>query len=92
MTLMERFIAEQVTKIVPSFEELELRANIGDNSYSLEFSVTVDGKKMQCFEMVDDGLIKEKDLDTVSESVADYVRKSAEYENGKINKVSVIVK
>lgn len=91
MMASDRYIAEQVEKIVPSFEKLEFRGNIGDNSYSVEFFVTVDGKKMQCFEMVDDGLINEKDLDTVSEAIADYIRKSSTYESGKNNKITTVI-
>lgn len=91
MTALDRYISEQVEKIVPTFEKLEFRGNIGDNSYSVEFFVTVDGKKMQCFDMVDDGLIKEKDLDTVSQSIVDYIRKSSSYESGKINKITTTI-
>ncbi|MEG2428774.1 MAG: hypothetical protein RSA99_00145 [Oscillospiraceae bacterium] len=91
MTAFERYISDQVEKIVPSFEKLELRGNIGDNSYSVEFFVTVDGKKMQCFEMVDDGLIKEKELDIVSKSIANNFRKSSSYESGKINEITISI-
>lgn len=89
MSELEKYIMEQIEKFVPTFEELDVRANIGDSSYSVEFFVTIDGKKMQCFDMVDDGVIQEKDMDSVSESIAKYVRKTSSYESGKINKILV---
>ncbi|GLC80952.1 hypothetical protein [Lacrimispora brassicae] len=91
MTELEKFISEQISHIVPNFEKLEVRANIGDSSYSVEFFATVDGTRMQCFDMVDEGLIKEKDLDTVSKSIANYMRCSSDYNIGNINKISVII-
>lgn len=89
MTELEKYITEQIKKLVPSFDKLDVRANIGDNSYSVEFFVTVDGKKMQCYDMVDDGVIQEKDMDAVTESIAKYVRKMSSYKNGRINKILV---
>lgn len=91
MSELEKYVFEQIKKLVPAFEKLEVRANIGDNSYSVEFFVTIDGEKMQCYDMVDNGLLKEKDIDTVSKAIAEYVRKMATYENGKINKIAFTV-
>ncbi|MEG1618171.1 MAG: hypothetical protein RR310_05230 [Eubacterium sp.] len=91
MSTLEKYISEQVVKIVPSFEKLEFRANVGDNSYSVEFFATVNGKRMQCYNMVDDGLIKEKDLDALSETIASYIRSTPDYEFGKINKIVVAI-
>lgn len=89
MSELEKHIVEQIKRIVPAFEELDVRVNIGDNNYSVEFFVTINGKKMQCFDMVDDGLVQEKDMDAVAESIAEYVRKTSFYESGKINKILV---
>jgi len=91
MTELERFICEQVSKIVPVFEKLEVRANIGDSSYSVEFFATINGKRMQCYDMVDEDLMKEKDLDAVSEAIAKYVRQRSEYHKGEINKISTVI-
>lgn len=89
MSELEKQIVEQIKRIVPAFDELDVRANIGDNNYSVEFFVAINGKKMQCFDMVDDGLIQEKDMDAVADSIAEYVRKTSFYESGKINKILV---
>lgn len=91
MAAMEKYISDQVLKIIPSFEKLEFRAYIGDDSYSIEFFVTIDKKRKQCYDMVDEGLIKEQDLDTISEAIADYIRNSSNYEKGKINEISVVI-
>lgn len=91
MSELEKNISDQIKKLVPVFDKLELKANIGDNSYSIEFFVTIDGKKMQCYDMVDDGLLDEKDLDEVSKHIANYIRSTASYEGGKINKITITI-
>ena len=91
MSNLEKYMSEQIKKIVPTFDKLELRTNVGDTSYSVEFFVTTSGEKMQCYDMVDDGLIKEKDLDAVFESIAKYIRQTSDYQKGKINKISTVI-
>lgn len=62
MSELEKYVADTLAPLVPDYERLDVRANIGDNSYSVEFFVTIDGKKMQCYDMADNGMIKEKIL------------------------------
>lgn len=91
MTELKRDISDQIKKIVPAFDKLEVRVNIGDNGYSGEFFVTQNGVRMQCFEMVDSGLFKEKEVDAVFEEIAKCVRESSTYVSGEINKIAFTV-
>lgn len=89
MTDYEKYISKQISTIIPNFEKIDFRANIGDSSYSVEFFATIKGRKMQCFDMVDDGLIKEKDFDTVSENIAKFIRNTSDYQKNTINKIKL---
>ena len=44
-------------------------------------------RKMQCYDMADNGMIKEKDLDVAFNAIAEYIRKTADYIPGTINKI-----
>ncbi len=88
MNSLEKFVTEEIKKIVPVFEVLEVRFNVGDSSYSMEFFVTIDGKRMQCYDMVDDGTIIEEMMDEIFDSIAKYTRVSETYKSGEINKTS----
>lgn len=88
MSELEKYVADTLAPLVPDYERLDVRANIGDNSYSVEFFVTIDGKKMQCYDMADNGMIKEKDLDVAFSAIAEYIRKTADYIPGTINKIN----
>lgn len=90
MSRIEQYITEQIIRLVPNFDKLEVRANIGDNSSTVEFFVTVDGKKNQCFDMIDSGIIKEKEFDITVKAIAKYIRTLPEYKKGEINKVQFV--
>ena len=91
MSDLETFISKEISLLIPSFENIDFRAQIGDSSYSVEFFVTINGKKMQCYDMVDKGLIKESKLDSVSESIAKFIRRMPSYKKGTINKIKLII-
>ena len=87
MSELEKYIADTLAPLVPTYEELDVRANIGDNTLSVEFFATINGKKMQCYDMADTGMIKEKDLDAAFNAIAEYIRQTADYIPGTINKI-----
>lgn len=91
MSELETIIKKEVEKVVPHFEKLELRATVGSNSYSVEFFATVNGKRMQCYEMADNGLIDEDDLEIITQEIAKELRKSPEYKSGQPNKFSFVI-
>lgn len=86
MTELEKYIVDQLKKLVPNAELFEVRANISDKSYSLEFFATINGTKHQCYDMIDDGKIIEKDFDAIVKQLAMYIRTTSEYSAGKNNK------
>lgn len=91
MSELEKYVSEQISKIIPEYEKLDVRANISDSSHSIEFYATVAGKKMQCYGMVDNGLINEKELDGIFKNIASYIRNTSELKKGTTNKYSFTV-
>lgn len=91
MSELERYVSEQITQIVPKYDKLEIRANIGDLSYSIEFYATIAGKRMQCYDMADEGLIRETELDAIFQNIAAYVRNTKEFIRGTTNKYSFTI-
>lgn len=92
MTELECFISKQIEILVPSYDAVELRATVSSSSFSVEFFVTVDGKKMQCFEMIDKGFFTEKQFNTVSKAIANYFRALPGFNEDGINKYNVVLK
>lgn len=88
MSELEKYVSEQLSKIIPEYEKIDIRANISDSSHSIEFYATIAGKKMQCYDMVDNGLINEKELDGTFRNIANYVRNTDEFVRGTTNKYS----
>ena len=92
MTELEFFVAEQIKTLVPSYDTVELKATVSASSFSVEFFATVDGKKMQCFEMIDEGMFTEKNFNAVSKAIANYFRGLADFNADGINKYIVVLK
>ena len=88
MTVLESNIMQWLTQLVPKANSFEVRANIGDKGYSVEFFATIDGIRYQCYDMIDRGIIKEKDFDAVVTKIVQYFRTTPEYSPGQINKFS----
>lgn len=86
MTELETYIIDQLKQLVPNAEALEVRAIISDSSCSVEFFATIEKRKYQCFDMIDNGIIKEKDYDATVKQIAKHIRNSSEYCSGQINK------
>lgn len=92
MTELELFVSEQIKTLVPNYEALELKATVSSSSFSVEFFATVDGKKMQCFEMIDEGMFTEKNFNVVSKAIANYCRGLNGFNADGINKYTVVLK
>lgn len=88
MNKLKAYAEDQVATIIQPFDNLELRATVSDTSYSVEFFVAVNGVRKQCYELVDDGMIDEAELDRVLSSIANYIRNDAGYKAGSVNKIS----
>lgn len=92
MTPLETFIAERLQTLVPQYDRMELEAIVTASSFSVEFFATVNGKRMQCFQMIDAGLFSEKAFHAVSKSIADYVRKLPDFNPTGPNRYTVVLK
>ena len=92
MTELELFVEEQIKTLVPSYDTVELKATVSASSFSVEFFATVDGKKMQCFEMIDEGMFTEKNFNTASKAIANYFRGLSDFNADGINKYTVVLK
>lgn len=92
MTELGLFVSEQIKTLVPNYEALELKATVSSSSFSVEFFATVDGKKMQCFEMIDAGMFTEKNFNVVSKAIANYCRGLNGFNADGINKYTVVLK
>lgn len=88
MTDLEKYVISQLMELVPNAEKLEVRANISDKSFSVEFFAFIDGVKHQCYDMIDNGIIKEKDFDSTVKQLAKFIRSCSEYRPGEVNKFS----
>lgn len=91
MTELEKYIINQLKQLVPDADIFEVRANIGEKSYSIEFFATIDGVKYQCYDMIDKGIFKEKDFDTIIKKIVKHIRNCSEYHPGEINKFSFAI-
>ena len=91
MTELEKYIINQLKQLVPDADIFEVRANIGNKSYSIELFATIDGVKHQCYDMIDKGLFKEKDFDSIVKQITKHIRNCPEYHPGEINKFSFVI-
>lgn len=89
MKELELFISEQIKLLIPHYEAIELKAMVSSSSYSIEFFATIQGNKMQCFDMIDKGMFSEKKFNLVSKAIATYVRETPGFNKEGINKFSV---
>ena len=78
--------------LVPNYEAVELKATVSLSSFSIEFFATIDGKKKQCFEMIDEGMFSEKNFNIASKAIANYFRKLPDFNAKGINKYNVFLK
>lgn len=92
MTELEKYIISQLKQLVPDTDDFEVRANIGDKSYSMEFFASINGVKHQCYDMIDKGIFEEKAFDTIAKQIAEHIRNCPEYHSGKINKFYFAIK
>lgn len=88
MNELEAYVIEQIRNIIPEFQKIEFRATVGDTSRSMEFFVTINGERKQCYELADEGIISDEALDNIFSLIADFIRKSKGYKKGEVNKVS----
>lgn len=92
MTELELFVSKQIKTLVPQYDVVELKATVSSSSFSVEFFATVNGKKKQCFEMIEEGAFTEKKFNIASKAIANYCRELADFNSNGINKYTVVLK
>lgn len=92
MTELELFVSEQIKALVQHYDKVELKATVNSTSFSVEFFATINGKRMQCFQMIDEGMFTEKNFNSISKAIADYIRKLPDFKTDGINKYTVELK
>lgn len=91
MTESEKFIFEKIKQLVPNCDKVEFKASVNRSSYSVEFFALVDGKRLQCFEMIDVGLFTEKEFKDVSKAVAEHLRSRSDFKTDGVNKYEFLL-
>lgn len=83
---MENMVIKLVQKLVPTYEKVEWSSIISDSTYSIEFFVTINGERLQCYEMADNDVIDEDLMLFLFDEFAKNYRKSDDFVKGKQNK------
>ena len=89
---LERIVEEQIKTLVPHYDTLELNAMVKSYCFSVEFFATVDGKRMQCFEMMDAGMFTQKKFNAVCRAIANYCRGLPDFNKNGVNTYEVVLK
>lgn len=92
MNELENYVSEQLKTLVSNYDVIELEAAVTSSSVSVEFFATVEGKRMQCFQMIDNGMFTEKDFNAVSKAIANYIRRQPAFNKDGINRYAVVLK
>ncbi len=92
MTELELFVSEQIKTLVPNYDVVELEATITSSSLSVEFFATIGGKKMQCFQMIDEGMFAERNFNKVAKAIANRLRGLPDFNKDDLNRYSFVLK
>ena len=92
MTESEIFVSKQIRTLVPNYDSVELKATVSSSSFSVEFFITISGKKMQYFEMIDKGMFTEKNFNIISKAIANHFRGLPNFNTDSINKYTITLK
>ncbi len=91
MDALKQYISEQMAGLLASYEMLEMRGCIDEKSYALEFFVTINGERKQCYEMVDQGELNEDRVDEIIQSIARFARTLPDYVCGELYSLNVTI-
>ena len=86
MSELKKYIIDQLIQLVPNADTFEVRVNVSDKSFAIEFFAVVEGVKHQCYDMIDNGIIREKDFDIMVKQLAKYIRTCRVYCPEELNK------
>ena len=82
-----KFIKKEIKRVISNATPHSIRGFVGEKSYGIEWWVVLDGKKIQCYELVDEEVIaSDEPIDKANENIANYIRKMDSYKSGKPNR------
>jgi len=91
MTNVQTKAVELVKALLPNVRKFEFSATVGDSSRSIEFIVSTDKEKQQCYELADNGIIDGDKMEKLFDAYAEYLRGTGEYKKGQVNKVNFTI-
>lgn len=91
MDTLNQFIADQLTDLFPHYEALEVRGWVDEKSEGMEFFVTRNGERKQCYDMVDRGELNENQVDAIIQAIAQFTRTLPDYVQGKVYSMDVVI-
>ena len=91
MTDLENYVMKQIAQLISDYDEIEVCGWVADDSYSLEFYVTKDEERLQCYELSDNGIFEEYQADVVIKEIAHYIRTTMNYQKGELNQIKIKV-
>lgn len=92
MTELENIVYSQIKAFVPEFDSVKVTIRVSKKIYSLDFIAELNGEKIRCDTLLDDGTIKEKEFDKSAKFIADYIKSLPDYNSEKQNKYVLIIK
>lgn len=88
----ETLIYDKVRQIIPKgSSKTVFFASVTETSYEVFFYAYIDGNPVQCFELAEQELLDENELDTVFADIVDVIKKSKVYQNDKNNIATITV-
>lgn len=88
----ETLIYDKVRQIIPKGSlKTVFFASVTETSYEVFFYAYIDGNPVQCFELAEQELLDENELDTVFADIVDVIKKSKVYQNDKNNIATITV-
>ena len=91
---LEAYVSRKIKDFLKSnkvkYENLKIDIMVDDTSYSVDFLLDYNCKRMCFLDLVDDGIISEKKFEKeVEEDIIRHIRSSDVYRHGKVNKITL---
>lgn len=89
---IETLIYEKIRPIIPiKSEKTIFFAAISQTSYEVFFYSSIDGKFVQCFQLAEEGILDENELDSVFKSIVNIIKESKFFMLDKYNIVTITI-
>lgn len=89
---LEELIYNSIKNIIPETSTKTIFfVSVSVTSYEVYFYSLIEGEYKQCYELAEEGLLDENELDDVFANIVDIIRKSQDFNEDKCNIVSINV-